>query len=337
MKYITYFFLSFLILASTSFVEAQTYNFNDSDTSFSTTGSWNASSGSYLAAWEDDHHWANFADTVNNQAGTNSGHAKWTLSVDPGEYEVRVSYSVKSNRATDAMYSVVHDGGTDTFEIDQTATSGDVDSDGFVLLDTLCNPTEVTLSTDATQGSNGGGTFYGYVSADAVRLVRTGDCTPTAPDTTISTGPAMGTDAYITAMAQKRLFKPHANDCDSLTEAFVLIADNNGFCIEKTTRSSTTWEEARSDCLSDNKRLPEPGEFKIACNAAGTLGLSGMGSANEWASNFAIPFYVYNGSSNVFPGIVSSQAGGGGCSYGGYNYVLKGNGDDASKTYRCVR
>lgn len=142
---------------------------------------------------------------------------------------------------------------------------------------------------------------------------------------------ALGSDMWTADFANQGLFKPHADYCDSSTEAFVAIAGSGrGFCIEKSERSSAAWEDAREDCAEDGKRLPEPGEYKFTCNIAGSLGVSGMDSGAEWVSNFALPVLSTNGVGGVFV-----AAGGAGCNAGSFGAVFSDAGE-STYTYRCL-
>ena len=89
---------------------------------------------------------------------------------------------------------------------------------------------------------------------------------------------ATGGDMWTNEMDRIGLFRPHIDSCDSSTESFIKVTDDNigllgastdlGFCIEKSTRNSgaaSRWVDARHDCLSRKKRLPEPGELQRVC------------------------------------------------------------------------
>lgn len=66
--------------------------------------------------------------------------------------------------------------------------------------------------------------------------------------------------------AERNLFTPHSNFCDSSTEAFVAVGPNgDGFCIEKDERTASDWDVAKATCANLKKRLPEPAEYKYAC------------------------------------------------------------------------
>lgn len=146
--------------------------------------------------------------------------------------------------------------------------------------------------------------------------------------------PAVGADMWTGYMGRNGYFVPHYDDCDPAGEAFVAVApDGKGFCMEKSERSSTTWEEARNACMQLGMRLPEAGEYKFACKRAATLGLSAMTGAMEWSSNFAVPETW--GSS--FSGSVAQVAGRHGCGTVGWDWVGRGDGQEVSHPYRCVR
>jgi len=126
---------------------------------------------------------------------------------------------------------------------------------------------------------------------------------------------SFGTSMATTYMDMRNMFVPHENNCDE-TEAFVPLWDGGkmGFCMEKKVRGSAVWAEAVRICLSENKRLPEPWEWKVACNRASSLGIDEMAvstvdvydddehmeygyklsvTPRQWGSNFAVtPFYT---------------------------------------------
>lgn len=143
----------------------------------------------------------------------------------------------------------------------------------------------------------------------------------------------LGSDMWTEDFRQRGLFTPHANDC-SASEAFVGIAGTNrGYCIEEDERSAATWDVARETCAAAGKRLPEPGEWKYACNNA--AGLNNMTASDEWewASNFAYPRLDSGGFGMVAATIAG---GGGGCHSGSFNYVQKNPASQSSWPYRCV-
>jgi hypothetical protein len=150
----------------------------------------------------------------------------------------------------------------------------------------------------------------------------------------LAEGSATGSDMWTRIFEQWGLFHPHEDYCDSSTEAFITISGSasQGFCIEKNERNAATWDVARDDCASDKKRLPEPGEFKFACNNG--VGLSNMTDDFEWASNFTVTIHDHTGGA----GLTAAKMGSGGCHKGSYDFVAWNNGASAgSLPYRCVR
>ena len=145
--------------------------------------------------------------------------------------------------------------------------------------------------------------------------------------------PSQGADMWIGYMGRNGYFVPHYDDCDVASEAFVAVApDGKGFCMELNERSAAYWEDARHDCLSEGKRLPEPAEFRYACRRAATLGLNGMDNAGpEWASNFATPM-----STNSY-GVAVPYMGSSSCNHGSWGTVAWSTKVISSATYRCVR
>lgn len=140
-------------------------------------------------------------------------------------------------------------------------------------------------------------------------------------------------------MGGLRLFTPHRDNCDT-TEVFVEVyTDDNsvqfGFCIDKDEHSSGAkqWEEARDICVSEGKRLPEPGEYKFACNNA--TGLNNMTDDWEFASNFARSWRDSFGG-NV-TGAVTVAAGNGGCPRLTQPLVANALGGKDTMVFRCVR
>ena len=159
---------------------------------------------------------------------------------------------------------------------------------------------------------------------------------------------SLGTDMTTQAMSGLRLFTPHRNNCDDTTtptEAFVKIYTNSnnvdfGFCIDIDEHSSGSkeWEDARLECLDDGKRLPEPGEFKLACDAAGTLGLNNMTDDWEWSSNYWLPHRLtYAISGSYHHGQITTRAGGGGCKAKANAWIGNTLSGSDSFVFRCVR
>ncbi len=154
---------------------------------------------------------------------------------------------------------------------------------------------------------------------------------------------AQGTDMWTQSMSGLRLFTPHRNNCDDTTtptEVFIKIYTNSnnvdfGFCMDLDEHSSGAkeWEDARHQCISEGKRLPEPGEFKYACDNAGTLGLNNMTDDAEFVSNF--PRYVPNLSSKQ--GQIAPHAGAGSCKHMAGYWIGNTSSTNATGPFRCVR
>lgn len=146
---------------------------------------------------------------------------------------------------------------------------------------------------------------------------------------------ALGSDVSTGFMQEMGMFRPHWNFCNSSTEGFVTVTpDGRGYCIEKAERATATWEAARNNCIADSKRLPEPGEFKVACQLAGSLSLSNMTDNPEWATNFPMVVQYISGSTTA---IAAADAGNGSCAHGAFGYISTSNGNEDSLHYRCVR
>ena len=151
---------------------------------------------------------------------------------------------------------------------------------------------------------------------------------------------AGGTDMWTQAMSGLRLFTPHRNNCDDTTtptEVFIKVYTNSnnvdfGFCMDKDEHSAGAkqWEDARKECLDDGKRLPEPGEFKYACDSVS--GLNNMTDDPEWSGNFTI---LLKGSSNT--GIAAPYNGNGSCNKGASTWVTSATGAVTPYAFRCVR
>jgi len=127
-------------------------------------------------------------------------------------------------------------------------------------------------------------------------------------------------------------YTTHTNNCSG-TEVFVPIGGSSrGFCMEMTTRTSATWDDAREVCIAAGGRLPEPMEFKFACKNPPS-GLINMTSGPQWASNQAtliitgIPQYT----------LVAALMGNGSCVYGDWALIAASYSADNSFPYRCVK
>jgi RHS repeat-associated protein len=99
-------------------------------------------------------------------AGAGFDTAVWQPNVT-GTYEVHAKWTAHANRATNAQYTVSHQGGVSTVTVNQQANGG-----AWNLLGTyvLTSQSRITLSSQAN----------GYVIADAIRLVPTASSQPAA-------------------------------------------------------------------------------------------------------------------------------------------------------------
>jgi len=148
-------------------------------------------------------------------------------------------------------------------------------------------------------------------------------------------GSALGTAMMTAYMDSIGLFRPHGNNCDATTEAFVPLwsGASVGYCIEKDERPAAYWTDAIRTCLSLGKRLPEPWEWQVACDNATTLNIDKMINNWEWASNFALPM-LYTGSNY---GVDAAVFGNGGCNYAAWDWLGSNYGYRGSHAFRCVR
>lgn len=155
---------------------SQTYIFDDQDgSSFTMTGAWVVNPNK-AGAYNNNHTWSH--NTHPLAAPWSVGEAIWSVTSPAGKYKVLVHWHELSNRAPDARYRVTYDGlQTSDYIFDQRDVSlYERDGEDFAVLGEFCNPTKVSLSNLATQ--SGPSPYEGYVSADAVKLVRLGDCDP---------------------------------------------------------------------------------------------------------------------------------------------------------------
>jgi hypothetical protein len=144
--------------------------------------------------------------------------------------------------------------------------------------------------------------------------------------------PAYGTDSSTQLLADRGLFVPHDGTVCDATEAFFPIdtVAGLGFCIERDARAASRFVEARIDCVSAGKRLPEPAEWQLACTTGTTL--NNMEGDWEWASNFA--FSIIRDSD---AGHGAALGGQNGCFSGSWDWVGRSTGTVTSRPYRCVR
>jgi hypothetical protein len=126
-----------------------------SSAGFATSGSWSTATGQgYLS----NVHYA--------AAGNGSSTATWTFAVVPGTYQVAVTYSPFSNRATNAPYTVFDSSASlGSVPVNQQMTPSDFTDQGVGW--TILNSYVVTTNTLVVQLTN---SANGYVIADAVRI-----------------------------------------------------------------------------------------------------------------------------------------------------------------------
>lgn len=149
--------------------------------------------------------------------------------------------------------------------------------------------------------------------------------------------PAAGSDSITNLMGKENLFMAHEDDCVT-GEEFIKIWDNEdgtdiGFCIEEDERVAAEWSDARDTCINADMRLPEPGEFKLACDNG--VGLNDVTDDWEWVSNFATQLATDDATPNA--GSAVPIGGNGGCNYGSSDYATSTSGTIGSLVYRCVR
>lgn len=150
--------------------------------------------------------------------------------------------------------------------------------------------------------------------------------------------PAAGSDSITNLMGKENVFMPHEDDC-VIGEEFIKIWDNEdgtdiGICVEEDERTAVEWSDARDTCLNAGMRLPEPGEFKFACDKG--TGLNDTTDTDwEWVSNFATSLAVDSGTPNS--GVTVPVAGHTDCNTASTGWAASSNGTAASYAYRCVR
>lgn len=150
---------------------------------------------------------------------------------------------------------------------------------------------------------------------------------------------SLGADIVNQEMGRNGLFHPHANNCAS-SEVFIPVGSggtggNTGFCIDKdeTSGSGIAWEDCRQACAELGKRLPEPVEFKIACQLAPT-GLVNMTNGFEWASNFSV---LQGDATAGQQHMEVPVVGNGSCLYAGQGeFANASSAENTNIAYRCV-
>lgn len=140
-----------------------------------------------------------------------------------------------------------------------------------------------------------------------------------------------GQDMWTEYFEHKGLYTPHENNCGG-SESFISMGPGTslGFCLEQSQRTAAHWEAARNTCAANGMRLPEPAEWKYACDNGS--GLSDMTDDWEWVGNYAFTM----DSNDTYTGTKAAMAGDGGCNYGSYANVAPGNGNLNSLTFRCL-
>ena len=108
------------------------------------------------------------ANYLSRAAGTGASIVRWRPVVPgDGQYEVRVSYTAASNRATNAPYTVDHQGGTTTVAVNQKLRgTPDVRGGEWASLGVFTFAAGLDSTIELTDNADG------YVVADAVRFLR---------------------------------------------------------------------------------------------------------------------------------------------------------------------
>jgi hypothetical protein len=142
-----------------------------------------------------------------------------------------------------------------------------------------------------------------------------------------------GGDSITKAMNNRGLFDLHDGTSCEVDEAFVEMdaTTGTGLCFEVNERGAQQFEDARKTCLEVGKRLPEPAEWKIACDDAATFGLLNTTDAHEWISNFPHQQWI-SGSA----GIGVTLGGEGSCSDMTFGWVARNSPTSTSFEFRCV-
>ncbi len=120
------------------------------------------------------------------------------------------------------------------------------------------------------------------------------------------------------------------------SEVFVTVRGALGYCMDanENAAGSLQWEDAREICMAAGKRLPEPAEYKFACDA-GVPGLNNMTDDAEWASNFAA---VYRSPVTGTPVVLYAPGmGNGACNDIFTTSIATSSSSNATAPFRCVR
>jgi hypothetical protein len=140
--------------------------------------------------------------------------------------------------------------------------------------------------------------------------------------------PALWTDSLNAQMD----FSLHEDNCTSWWVFVPIKSATEWICMEAEERTAKHWEDASKTCSDLWWRLPEPREWKFACQSAATYWLNNMTWNWEWSSNFAQPLYY---GSNL--GVGAALAGTAGCHYADWGWVGYNTGHEGSAVFRCVR
>jgi hypothetical protein len=108
------------------------------------------------------------ANYLSHAAGTGTSVVRWRPVVPgDGQYEVRVSYTTASNRATNAPYTVTHLGGTDTVAVNQKVRgTPDLRGGEWASLGVFTFAAGLDSTVELSDNADG------FVVADAIKLIR---------------------------------------------------------------------------------------------------------------------------------------------------------------------
>lgn len=113
-----------------------------------------------------------------------------------------------------------------------------------------------------------------------------------------------------------------------------------GWIIERFERSAgvaTSWANARTECLTDGMRLPEPYEWVYSCEIAGVQAIADMIDDWEWASNTVGMIRRSYDSSPDFASLDIPMLGAGSCTFGAHGTLARNDGAESAGSFRCVR
>lgn len=112
-----------------------------------------------------------------------------------------------------------------------------------------------------------------------------------------------------------------------------------GWILERSERDSGTaasWTDARMECLKDGMRLPEPFEWRFACDDSNTYAVNELTDDWEWVSNSVKIVYKGTdvGPDTTFAGVQIS--GNGSCSHMAFGSLGRNTGVSENYRYRCA-